>query len=338
MSIKLMTATWELRMPPSNKLVLLALADWANDRGGSCFPSIRRIAERSSISERQAQRYMRALELDGWLTVVGNRAGGRPGNSRHYQIAADRIYATEGKRRTGDTSVTPPMGVPDVTPTGDAGGTQSTINIHQESSSRAMLAAATATETEANHTGVREADFGRVGLPRGPTPKINNLPCPTEVRFPNSGGATPTESRKPGLGNPQPGAGQPGRKRLRTHAPTGAVYWLDDEPEALDTLVEVFGLVEVKKAVTTLVEKGTEPLHGRLRAFLLSQRRAAAEADAMASRRREATPEERAEDARRAREAIAAFKAGRDAPEPPRHRDTRSMEQILVEQFGVKIA
>lgn len=132
--------------------------------------------------------------------------------------------------------------------------------------------------------------------------------------------------------------GQPGRKRLRTHAPTGAVYWLDDEPSELDTLVEVFGLAEVRKAVAALVEKGTDPLHGRLRAFLLSQRRAAAEADAMASRRRETTEEERAEDARRAREAIAAFKAGRDAPEPPRHRDTRTMEQILIEQFGVKTA
>jgi len=350
MSIALMTAVWELRISPSHKLVLLALADWANDRGGSCFPSIRRIAERSSIGERQAQRYMRALELGGWVAVVGNRDGGKPGKSRHYQLAADRIYATADERRTGDTSVTRPTnvaeatctgdksdtrptGVAKVTPTGVANDTRSTRSIHHKSSSRNALPAAAATSTD-----YRKADFGQVGPFRDQTTQNKHLAkaraagiscqnTATEVRKPNFGG--------PNLGNTE-NRSEHGRKRLRTHAPTGAVYWLDDEPAELDTLVEVFGLAEVKKAVAALIDKGTEPLHGRLRAFLLSQRRAQREADAMASRRRDRTAEERAEDARRAKAAMDAYTAARSAPEAPRPRDTRPMEQILREAFGVK--
>jgi len=327
MSIALMTATWDLRMPPSHKLVLLALADWANDRGGSCFPSIRRIAERSSISERQAQRYMRSLELDGWLTVVGNRTGGKPGNSRHYQLAADRIYAFSDKRRTGDTSVTRPTGVAEVTPTGDADDTRSSRYIHHVSSSRNAMLAAAAAEIGSQPPEVRKADSGRVGVSRGQAPKINNLPFATGVRFPNSGGPNSGKSEQ---------ASKPERRRLRTHLPTGAVYWLDDEPAELDTLVEIFGLAEVKKAVTALVDKGTDPLHGRLRAVLLRTRREKRDAEASEIRRRGPTAAERAEDARRAKAAMDAYAAARDAPVEPRPRDTRSMEQILREQFGVK--
>jgi len=354
MSIALMTATWELRLPPSHKLVLLALADWANDRGGSCYPSIRRIAERSSIGERQAQRYMRALELGGWVAVVGNRDGGKPGKSRHYQLAADRIYATADERRTGDTSVTRPTnvaeatctgdtsdtrptGVAKVTPTGVTDDTRSTNLIRHKSSSNAMLAATTS-EVGTHSAEYRKADSGQVRpsgvqasqnnrLPEAKAAEIPSRRSATEVRFPDFG-----ESN---IVNTKAGS-KPERKRLRTHAPTGAVYWLDDEPAELDTLVDTFGLVEVKKAVTALVDEGTDPLHGRLRAILLGKRRAKAESDAMASRRRGLSPEERAEDARRAREAMDAYAAARSAPETPRPRDTRSMEQILRENFSVK--
>lgn len=151
-----------------------------------------------------------------------------------------------------------------------------------------------------------------------------------------------TECRKPVLGGPQlgepkvgrPNAAQPGRKRLRTHTPTGAVYWLDDEPAELDMLVENFGLTDVRKAVTSLVEKGTDPLYGRLRAALLRDRREQREADVAERRRRGPTASERAEDARLAREAMDAFAAQRDAPEPQRVRETRSVAQILEQWRG----
>lgn len=67
MSIKLMTAVWGINLPDSEKLVLLALADNANDEG-VCWPSIATIAEKCSKSERTIQRAISTLESAGHLS------------------------------------------------------------------------------------------------------------------------------------------------------------------------------------------------------------------------------------------------------------------------------
>lgn len=61
MSIRLMTAVWDMDLPPSEKLVLLALADWA-DADGLCWPSISKVAKKSGVSERTVQRTLRDAE------------------------------------------------------------------------------------------------------------------------------------------------------------------------------------------------------------------------------------------------------------------------------------
>lgn len=76
MSIKVMSALWD--SGPQDKtalLVLLALADFCDD-DGVCFPSIRRIAEKCRMTERGAQKAIRKMESDGWLTI-------KTGNGRH---------------------------------------------------------------------------------------------------------------------------------------------------------------------------------------------------------------------------------------------------------------
>ncbi|MFA7597402.1 MAG: helix-turn-helix domain-containing protein [Novosphingobium sp.] len=90
MSIALMAAAWKLDMPAPKKLTLLALCDWANDEGGSLYPSIAAIAARCSASERTVQRILRDLIGGGWLRVVGNEKGGRQRTCR-YQLDAARI-------------------------------------------------------------------------------------------------------------------------------------------------------------------------------------------------------------------------------------------------------
>lgn len=87
-----MAAAWKLDMPATKKLALLALADWANDGGGSLYPSIAAIAARCSVSERTVQRILRDLAEDGWLGVVGNENGGRR-KTRRYQLDAVRIIS-----------------------------------------------------------------------------------------------------------------------------------------------------------------------------------------------------------------------------------------------------
>lgn len=62
MSIKLMTAVWDREdVSSTQKLVLLALADWANDEG-LCWPSIERVAKKSSLKKRAVQLAIRSLE------------------------------------------------------------------------------------------------------------------------------------------------------------------------------------------------------------------------------------------------------------------------------------
>lgn len=56
-----MTQVWALDLPSSEKFVLLALADNANDEG-ECWPSIQTIARKTNLSERTVQRAIIDLE------------------------------------------------------------------------------------------------------------------------------------------------------------------------------------------------------------------------------------------------------------------------------------
>ncbi len=60
MSIRIMTAVWDLPLSDSEKIVLLALADNANDEGW-CWPSIATLARKCSKSERTVQTAIRSL-------------------------------------------------------------------------------------------------------------------------------------------------------------------------------------------------------------------------------------------------------------------------------------
>lgn len=62
-----MTLVWQMNLPDSQKLVLLALADCANDEG-HCWPSIATLAKKCTRSERTVQGVIRQLEDAGHLT------------------------------------------------------------------------------------------------------------------------------------------------------------------------------------------------------------------------------------------------------------------------------
>lgn len=67
MSIKLMSAAWGISLPDSQKLVLLALADCANDEG-HCWPSMAALAAKCSKSERTVQGVIKELVAVGHIT------------------------------------------------------------------------------------------------------------------------------------------------------------------------------------------------------------------------------------------------------------------------------
>lgn len=67
MSIRIMTNVWERSdINPTQKLVLLALADWANDEG-LCWPSIDRLCQKSGLKRRSVQMAIHAMEELGIL-------------------------------------------------------------------------------------------------------------------------------------------------------------------------------------------------------------------------------------------------------------------------------
>ena len=80
-SIELMSLVWKLPMQsPTEKLVMLALCDWANERGESRYPSMKSIALKSCLSEQQAKRIVHSLIRHGSIFVMRNKMGGKHGD------------------------------------------------------------------------------------------------------------------------------------------------------------------------------------------------------------------------------------------------------------------
>src|SRR5437667_5126963 len=76
MSIAVTSAIWQSgRFKGTELLVLLALADFSDDKGVS-WPSVMTLARKARVSRRTAQRMINRLAKQGVL-VISNRGGGR---------------------------------------------------------------------------------------------------------------------------------------------------------------------------------------------------------------------------------------------------------------------
>lgn len=101
-----MAAVWDhVEADPTMKLLLLALADFA-DSSGTCWPSYPTLSGRVGVSERQVRRLVLRAEALGYLTR--QRGGRGPGNSTRYTLQIGRgTPASPMKRDTrgamGDT-------------------------------------------------------------------------------------------------------------------------------------------------------------------------------------------------------------------------------------------
>jgi hypothetical protein len=77
-----MSAIWPLKLPSTQKFVLITLADQAND-AGVCWPGVESVTERTGLSERAVRNSLRWLEANGYITTLG-----RPGRTSTYHIEA----------------------------------------------------------------------------------------------------------------------------------------------------------------------------------------------------------------------------------------------------------
>jgi hypothetical protein len=79
MSIRLMTMVWDVRWPTQNHLlVMLKLADHANDEGSKVWPAVATIAKQAQCSERTVQNVLKALRDCGLITAVKAGGGSMP--------------------------------------------------------------------------------------------------------------------------------------------------------------------------------------------------------------------------------------------------------------------
>lgn len=80
MSIKLMTIVWDMELPHTEKLVMLALADNAND-AGACWPSISTLAAKCCMDRATVIRRLHDLENRGLIVRSSDS-----GKTNSYQL------------------------------------------------------------------------------------------------------------------------------------------------------------------------------------------------------------------------------------------------------------
>lgn len=128
MSVRIMSLVWDnFKQGGSEKLVMLAMADWCNDEGLSLHPSHEAVAKKCCISRSQAQRVTKALVDAGWLEVVGNQFGGAPGTTKRYRLCIEKLRETGSTHATGSVDATGSIqNVRRVAPSTETGSTHAT--------------------------------------------------------------------------------------------------------------------------------------------------------------------------------------------------------------------
>ena len=122
MSFTLMAKVMGLKLGHSSKkIVLLKLADQAND-DGFCWPSYQTIAEASELSRRTVIRHIQTLEKEGYLTISKAYDSANKRNfSNRYQLTLDRgasLTLVTNETSSGDTA-TPPSDTVSPKPTNE---------------------------------------------------------------------------------------------------------------------------------------------------------------------------------------------------------------------------
>lgn len=112
MSIAAMNYVWLLKLRPTIKFVLMALADAADDEG-YCWPSIPTLACKTCMDERSVQRILRILEDIELLKIEARYRNDGSATSNKYQITlnnqyGDKLSPPQRQRKHQVVAVSPP--------------------------------------------------------------------------------------------------------------------------------------------------------------------------------------------------------------------------------------
>jgi len=91
MSVKVSALCWKVALPATEKLVLLRLADFADDKGFNIYPAVHTVADDCGVGRRVVQLTLRRL-VDKGLLVVMNMGGGRR-RTTEYAIDLEALKA-----------------------------------------------------------------------------------------------------------------------------------------------------------------------------------------------------------------------------------------------------
>ena len=105
MSSKLLGHVWDLELPDhATKLVLLRLADSANDETGECWPSLKYIQDKCNVkSKNTIRRALEILEQMGLVVVIKRKLSASQNTSNLYKLNIERIL-NNGKKLGGSNS------------------------------------------------------------------------------------------------------------------------------------------------------------------------------------------------------------------------------------------
>ena len=118
MSITAMNWAWGLSLSLIQKLVLMALADAADDEG-MCWPSVATISRKCCVSRRTVQRTLQTLVDSDLLHAEPRFRGDRSRSSNRYRLSlvgGDNLSPPHDNPDTGPVTPVSPGGDPCVTP------------------------------------------------------------------------------------------------------------------------------------------------------------------------------------------------------------------------------
>ena len=110
MSVRAMAWVWKQQLSGPEKLVLMALADHA-DEDGICWPGNAHLARKCNLSQRSVQRHVKNLIDNGYMTAHRRFRDTGGQTSNRYALNVDGVTACHGGDDSvswgGDTTVTP---------------------------------------------------------------------------------------------------------------------------------------------------------------------------------------------------------------------------------------
>ncbi|HEY7822731.1 MAG TPA: helix-turn-helix domain-containing protein [Acidimicrobiia bacterium] len=103
MSVRALDWAFSQDLPPSEKLVLLSLADHYNGQTGVCIPGQKSLAEQTSMCVRTVQRHLKSLEERGLIVRTARFRGegrGRTSDSYELRMKGDNVspYSDQGDK------------------------------------------------------------------------------------------------------------------------------------------------------------------------------------------------------------------------------------------------